>query len=129
MNTLTSLALLLSLGLNVSAAANPPQPTSIVRLDGSKISTADAEAIAQKTLDAAHVTGAQLLVMDHGRVVWSAAFGSRKLNPTLPMDKETTTWAASLTKSVLTLFTVSTPSVQQTSLNVPLTKYTSAPSV
>ncbi len=73
---------------------------AISRLDGSKISIADADAFARKTLEADHVTGAQIAVMNKGKLVWSAAYGLRGRNPDLPMDRETTTWAASITKSV-----------------------------
>src|SRR5450755_3591933 len=77
---------------------------SIHRLDGSKISTQDADSFAKKTLAAAHVTGAQIAVLDGGQLVWSAAYGLRRRDPELPMDRETTTWAASITKSVFATY-------------------------
>ena len=76
----------------------------IRRLDGSKISVAEAEAFARKTLAAAGVTGAQIVVMDRGQVVWSEAFGLRRLEPRLAMERETTTWAASITKGVFATY-------------------------
>src|SRR4051812_37460816 len=81
-------------------AAGSPKAGSIRRLDGTKITTAEAESFAKKTLEAAHVTGAQIAVVDRGKLVWSGAFGLRRREPALPMEKETTTWAASITKSV-----------------------------
>ncbi len=87
-----------------SSLAERPSPDSIRRLDGSRISIADADAFARKTLAAAHVTGAQVAVMDKGRLVWSGAFGLRRRDPALPMDHETTTWAASITKSVFSTY-------------------------
>src|SRR5437763_75028 len=78
--------------------------STIRRLDGSHISTADAESFARETLAAAHVTGAQIAVLDQGRLVWSAAFGLRRRDPVLPMNTETTTWAASITKSVFATY-------------------------
>jgi CubicO group peptidase (beta-lactamase class C family) len=36
--------------------------------------------------------------------VWSAAYGLRRRDPELPMDRETTTWAASITKSVFATY-------------------------
>ncbi len=77
---------------------------SIRRLDGSRISAKEADSFARKTLEAAHVTGAQIAVLDDGRLVWSAAFGLRRKEPALPMDRETTTWAASITKSVFSTY-------------------------
>ena len=40
--------------------------SSIRRLDGRTITAAEAKAFAKKTLDDAHVTGAQLAVLDRG---------------------------------------------------------------
>lgn len=89
----------------LSGAAGQAQTTdSILRLDGSKISIHDANAFAAATLEKAHVTGAEIAVINHGRLVWSAAYGLRRREPPLPMDRETTTWAASITKSVFTTY-------------------------
>ncbi len=87
-----------------ASAAEPQSAQSIRRLDGSKISIRDADAFARKALAAAHVTGAQIAVLDRGRLVWSAAYGLRRRDPELPMDRETTTWAASITKSVFATY-------------------------
>ena len=76
----------------------------IRRLDGSSVSIQDADAFARKTLEASHVTGAQIAVLNDGRLVWSAAYGLRHKDPDLPMDAETTTWAASITKSVFATY-------------------------
>jgi CubicO group peptidase (beta-lactamase class C family) len=50
------------------------------------------------------VTGAEIAVLNKGRVVWSAAYGLRRKDPALPMDTHTTTWAASITKSVFATY-------------------------
>jgi CubicO group peptidase (beta-lactamase class C family) len=88
----------------ISSIADPRPTTWIRRLDGSKISTEEADSFAKKTLAAAHVTGAQIAVLDGGRLVWSAVYGLRRRDPELPMDRETTTWAASITKSVFATY-------------------------
>jgi CubicO group peptidase (beta-lactamase class C family) len=75
------------------------QAQSIRRLDGSHISIAEADAFARKTLAANDVKGAQIAVLDHGKVLWSAGYGIRR-EPDLPMQGDTNIWAASLTKSV-----------------------------
>src|ERR1700730_15739984 len=97
-------AALLSLLPLISSIAGPRPTNWIRRLDGSKISTEEADSFAKKTLAAAHVTGAQIAVLDGGRLVWSAAYGLRRREPELPMDRETTTWAASITKSVFATY-------------------------
>jgi CubicO group peptidase (beta-lactamase class C family) len=99
---LVATALFLSLVSLPTAEAEDGQP--IVRLDGSQISTTEADTFARKTLEAAQVTGAQIAVVDKGKLVWSAAYGLRRREPHLPMDRETTTWAASITKGIFATY-------------------------
>jgi|GEM_PF-1904564 len=62
---------------------------TITRLDGTKISIAEAEDFARRTLDANQVTGAQIAVIGKGRPVWRFAQGLRQKNPDLPMTPAT----------------------------------------
>ena len=75
--------LAVTLSFCASALAQPQSANSIRRLDGSSISVADADAFAKKTLAAAHVTGAQIAVLNNGQLVWSGAYGLRR-NVDLP---------------------------------------------
>lgn len=77
---------------------------TIQRLDGSRISTTHADSVAREALAAAHVTGAQIAVVNDGKLVWSAAYGLRQRNPDLPMERTTSTWAASITKGVFAAY-------------------------
>jgi len=86
------------------ALAQAPTNPEIARLDGSKISFTDADSFARKTLDGVHVMGAQIALVENGKLVWSAAYGWRGGDPNLPMDRDTTTWAASITKSVFATY-------------------------
>jgi CubicO group peptidase (beta-lactamase class C family) len=109
------------------SAAGPTKPDSIRRLDGTSITTAEAKAFAGKTLDAAHVTGAQIVVLDGGRIVWSEAFGLRRREPKLPMERETTTWAASITKSVFATYVMQLVERREFQLDVPVAKQLALP--
>jgi CubicO group peptidase (beta-lactamase class C family) len=100
--------------------AHPQTSSAIERLDGSKISAADADAFARKALADAHVTGAEIAVLNHGKLVWSGAYGLRREDPQLPMDKETTTWAASITKSVFTTYVMTLVERGEFDLDKPL---------
>lgn len=79
-------------------------PTTIQRLDESRITATEADSIARHALADAHVTGAQIAVVNDGRIVWSAAYGLRQRAPDLPMQRSTTTWAASITKGVFATY-------------------------
>jgi CubicO group peptidase (beta-lactamase class C family) len=108
MRTLPAIALLAACSILSAFAAEPQTAGKIQRLDGTSISIANAEAFTQKTLSANHVTGAEIAVLNHGRLVWSAAYGTRSKgangSPDLPMTPQTNTWAASITKSVFSTY-------------------------
>ncbi len=110
--------------LSCGAFAGPGSsaPATIRRLDGTTITTAKAESFARETLAGAHVTGAQIAVLDRGSLVWSAAFGQRRREPALPMDPETTTWAASITKGVFATYVMQLVERHEFSLDVPVAK-------
>ena len=111
----------------VGFAASPKKAASIRRLDGTAISIVEADAFARKTLVDAHVTGAQIAVMDQGRLVWSEAFGLRRREPELPMDRETTMWAASITKSVFATYVMQLVERGEFQLDVPVAKQLAKP--
>jgi CubicO group peptidase (beta-lactamase class C family) len=107
----------------IACSAASPKPVHVIRrLDGTTISIAEAETFARKTLTEAHVTGAQIAVVDRGRLVWSEAFGLRRRDPSLPMDRETTTWAASITKSVFATYVMQLVERGDFQLDVPVAK-------
>ena len=109
--------------LLVSGMANA-EPPRLRRLDGSAISVTDAETFARETLAHHGVTGAQIAVIDRGRLVWSWAFGMRRLDPALPMETKTNIWAASITKGVFAAYVVEHGGIE---LDVPVAKQLKAP--
>ncbi len=115
---MTQLAVFALLGSGALLAA----PPAIRRLDGTRISTKEAADFARKTLAAAHVTGAQIAIVDRGKLVWSAAYGLRRREPALPMNTETTTWAASITKSLFGTYVMQLVERGEFSLDTPIAK-------
>ena len=116
---MTLRAILVAAGL---CAVELSAADSIRRLDGSKISLKEADAFAKQTLSAAHVTGAQIAVLDNGKLVWSAAYGLRRREPALSMDRETNTWAASITKSVFATYVMQLVERGEFELDKPIAK-------
>ena len=114
-------------GCVVAGAEMPKQGGAIRRLDGTSMKMADAEAFARKTFEEQHVTGAQIAYVDGGKLVWSAAFGSRRLEPLLPMDTQTTTWAASITKSLFATYVMTLVERGEFALDVPLAQMLAKP--
>src|ERR1700693_5514428 len=112
--------LLLLLGGTARAQQRAADATAIRRLDGSSISIPRADSFARKALAAAHVTGAQIAVIDRGRLVWSAAYGLRRRQPELPMDRETTLGAASITKALFATYVMQLVERGEFNLDTPI---------
>lgn len=119
--TILGLGALLT-GVSCTGLTRSPEPARLRRLDGSTIPVAEAGAFARQTLEAAHVTGAQIAMLDRGQLVWSVAYGLRRVEPALPMDRETTTWAASITKGVFGAYVMQLVERGEFSLDVPVAK-------
>ncbi len=100
----------------------PAGQDKLRRLDGTTISKADASAFARTALEQAHVTGAEIAILDQGQLVWSEAFGLRSKNPDLPMTTDTNTWAASITKSVFATYVMQLVERGEFSLDTPVAK-------
>lgn len=118
LHALTSLALAL---LSQSSPDDAPA-SRLRRLDGSTITVRQADSIARRALAEARVTGAQIALVDSGRLVWSAAYGFRRREPELPMDTQTTTWAASITKAVFATYVMQLVERGEFDLDLPIAK-------
>ncbi|HEV7484317.1 MAG TPA: serine hydrolase domain-containing protein [Thermoanaerobaculia bacterium] len=110
---------LLLLVLTLACATQSGEKT-ITRLDRTRISIPDASKLAREILTAQHVTGAQIAVVDRGQLVWSESFGMRSLDPPLPMARTTTTWAASITKSVFATYVMQLAERGEFDLDTPI---------
>jgi CubicO group peptidase (beta-lactamase class C family) len=108
-------------------AANAATVKSIRRLDGSRLTFDAASKLARETLAAQHVTGAELAIVDDGQLVWSEAFGMRSLDPPLPMERTTTTWAASITKGVFATYVMQLVERGEFDLDVPVARQLAQP--
>jgi len=100
---------------------------TIQRLDGTTISKTEAADFARTTLAEAHVTGAEIAVLNHGRLVWSDAFGLRRRDPDLPMRADTNTWAASITKGVFATYVMQLVEKGEFSLDTPVAQQLTQP--
>lgn len=76
----------------------------IRQLDGKKLPIAGADSLARRVLSENHVTGAAIAVLNDGRLAWISGYGERDTQRHLPMQPGTTTWAASITKSVFATY-------------------------
>ncbi len=92
------------------------------RLDGSRITGREAEAFTKQTVNEAKVTGAQIAIVERGKLVWSGSFGYRNREQKLPFEKDTMTWAASITKGVFATYVMQLVERGELSLDEPVAK-------
>lgn len=101
----------------------------IHRLDGVSMPVSDADSIVRRLVQQHGITGLQVAVVNDGRLAWSAAFGIRArgdgtgsapVGPDLPMERTTTTWAASITKAVFGTYVMQLVEQGRFDLDVPV---------
>ena len=99
----------------------------IRRLDGSTLSGSKAADIARRTLMDEHVTGAQISILNNGKVVWTDAFGMRDLGAKQSMNPESEMWAASITKGVFASYVMTLVDAGVIDLDKPVWQYLGKP--
>ena len=98
------------------------QGRSIRRLDGTAVSASEAERIAGAELKADGVTGAQIAILNQGRLVWGYGYGLRDVAKNLPMTADTNVWAASITKAVFATWVMRLVEEGKLNLDEPVAK-------
>jgi len=116
----------LALGLLVPGAAAQGR-ARIRRLDGTVLTGAKAAEIARRALAENHVTGAEIAVLNGGKVVWTEEFGQRDTAAKLPMGPETVMWAASITKGLFSSYVMTLVDAGFIELDKPVWQYLGKP--
>ena len=116
------------LGAAILAAplASPAQ-SAIHRLDGTTLTTTQAETMVRTTLATGNIPGAQIAILNHGRPVWVESFGLRNVTQKRAMDNDTVMWAASITKSVFATFVMQMVQAHELDLDTPIATYLPKP--
>lgn len=85
---------------SVCAIPAPAEHAPVTRLDGRKVSASTIDAVVTRYMQAAHVTGVGIAVLNGGKVVYLKAYGTRDVARRLPLTPDSIMTAASLTKPV-----------------------------
>lgn len=108
----------------------------IRRLDGTTLPVQHADSIVRHLVREHGITGLQVAVVNGGRVGWSEAYGIRArgdgagsapAGPDLPMQRSTTTWAASITKAVFGTYVMQLVEQGRFDLDLPIARQLSQP--
>jgi len=83
----------------MSAAMVEAQQGSVLRLDGSRITAAEMDRTVSRLMNAAEVTGAQIAILNSGKIVYWKAYGFRQKEQRLALTNDSIMSAASISKS------------------------------
>jgi CubicO group peptidase (beta-lactamase class C family) len=97
------------------------------RLDGTTVPVKQAESLAAAELMADHVSGAELAIIEQGRVAWTYSFGVRDAARHLHMTPDTDLWAASITKAVFATWVMRLVEQHRIELDRPIAQMLSKP--
>jgi CubicO group peptidase (beta-lactamase class C family) len=106
-----------------SAAAQP----AITRPDGSELTPTQIDSTVNRLIQAAHVTGAGVAILHHGKVVYLKAYGLRDTEKNLPLTPDSVMTAASLTKSAFATVVMRLVERRALNLDTPIEQYLGKP--
>ena len=89
---------LLTIVAAVAVLPGAGEQSTIKRLDGSKLASAEIDSTVTRLMHAAEVTGVGLAIFDQGKVVYEKPYGVRDKEKNLPLTEDSVMTAASLTK-------------------------------
>lgn len=106
---------LLMVGCLAGCVSSAPRPATVGRLRGEAL-----DRRVENLMQAAHVPGLALAVIENGQVVQLRAYGERDTEKHLPLTIDTTMYAASITKAAFAYATMSLVDDHRLDLDAPL---------
>lgn len=103
------------------------QQLLVTGVDGSKVSPAQIDATVHQSMEAAHVTGVGIAILNGGRVMYLKAYGVRDANKQLPLTPDSVMTAASLTKAAFATMVMQLVQEHLIELDKPVYKYLPKP--
>lgn len=108
----------------VSLAA---QQLPVMRLDGSKITPSQIDTAVVQSMEAAHVTGAGIAIVNDGKVAYLKTYGFRDKEKHLPLTPDSVMTAASLTKPAFATMVMQLVQERVVDLDKPVYQYLPKP--
>jgi CubicO group peptidase (beta-lactamase class C family) len=99
------------------------QQLSVTRLDASKISPSRIDTAVARLMEAAHVTGVGIAILNDDKVVYLKTYGIRDKERHLPMTPDSVMTAASLTKPAFTAMVMQLVHERTVELDKPVYEY------
>lgn len=103
------------------------QQQPVTRLDGSKVLPSQIDSTVKLSMQAAHVTGMGIAILNGGKVVYLKAYGVRDMDKQLPLTPDSVMTAASLTKAAFATMVMQLVHEGITQLDKPVYEYLPKP--
>ena len=123
---LMSRAVMLAVVIVMSAALAAEQGF-VVRLDGGTITSVEIDSAVTRLMHAAEVTGAQIAILNSGKVVYSKAYGLRDKEKGLALTNDSIMSAASISKSAFAYLVMKLVDDRTIDLDKPVYRYLPRP--
>jgi len=120
---------LMACGVNQSIPKTEPSlsPTSLRKIDGGTISTAELDAFIEQTMEQANVAGLSVAILNDSQLVYQKAFGYRDKSDGKLNDTQTVFSGASFSKPVFAYLVMLLAEDQVIDLDKPLYEYMDKP--
>ena len=92
-------AIILLLGFSSASAQQPLVPSTILRLDGSSLTSTEVDATVTRLMKSANVTGVGIAVFHNGKIADLKTYGQRDTEKGLALTPDSVMPAASMTKA------------------------------
>ncbi|MCU1229180.1 MAG: beta-lactamase [Acidobacteria bacterium] len=101
--------------------------TGVKRIDGTTITPAKIDATVTHLMEAAHVTGISVAILNDNRVVYVKSYGLANVEKQQPLRTDSIVWAASFTKSLFAYFVMQLVDEGVIELDTPIERYLPKP--
>ena len=102
-------------------------PRTIKRIDGTSITAAEADKVIARLVEAAHVTGLSVAIINDNRIVYEKSVGFANVEAKKPLRPETVVYAASLTKALFAYLVMQLAGEKIIDLDTPIERYLDKP--
>jgi CubicO group peptidase (beta-lactamase class C family) len=124
-NTLAAIVLLL--GFSSAPAQQPLEPATILRLDGSSLTSTEVDATVTRLMKSANVTGVGIAVFHDSKISYIKAYGQSDTEKGLALTPDTVMPGASMSKAAFAVVVMQLVQKGVLDLDVPIQQYLPKP--
>ena len=120
-------AIVLLIGFSSAAAQQPLAPSTILRLDGSSLTSTEVDATVTRLMKSDNVTGVGIAIFHNGKISYLKTYGQRDTEKGLALTPDSVMPAASMTKAAFAVGVMQLVQKGILDLDVPIQQYLPKP--